>query len=349
MNMKKVLIIGGGFAGSLAAKGLESDFKVTLIDCKEYFEFTPGILRSIVDLNHTEKIQVSHISFLKKTNLIRGEVIELAEDHATYRCKNKNHKMKFDYCIITSGSSYESPIKSKNLVMASRSEELKKHHNKLENSSNILIIGGGLVGVELVGEILDSYSNKNITIVTSSNSLIPRQNKRAISLVTNYMKKNNVKIIFNEKVTFRKEKSFVTDKKRKIFADIAFYCTGISPNTKFMLKNFESHLFHKKIKVNEKLFVLGSNNIFAAGDIIALEKECLAQAAEKEAEIIIKNIKNLEKGKKLISYFPKDKPVVISLGKYNGILTYKKFSFSGIIPAFMKFLIERWFIWNLVK
>ena len=38
---KNVVIIGGGFAGTLCARELEHYFNVTLIDRKEYFEFTP--------------------------------------------------------------------------------------------------------------------------------------------------------------------------------------------------------------------------------------------------------------------------------------------------------------------
>ena len=33
--MKKIVIIGGGFAGSYCAKNLEKDFDVTLIDTKK--------------------------------------------------------------------------------------------------------------------------------------------------------------------------------------------------------------------------------------------------------------------------------------------------------------------------
>ena len=40
MGEKTVVIIGGGFAGSVAAKKLESKFNVILIDKKKYFEFT---------------------------------------------------------------------------------------------------------------------------------------------------------------------------------------------------------------------------------------------------------------------------------------------------------------------
>ena len=75
--MKKVVIIGGGFAGAYAAKNLEIDFGVTLIDSKDYFEFTPSILRTIVEPRHITKIQVLHSHYLKNADFIRGVVKEI--------------------------------------------------------------------------------------------------------------------------------------------------------------------------------------------------------------------------------------------------------------------------------
>ena len=72
--MEKVVIIGGGFTGAKCAKRLENDFSVTLIDTKDYYEFTPGILRTIINPNHTRHIQILHKDYLKKTNIIVNEV-----------------------------------------------------------------------------------------------------------------------------------------------------------------------------------------------------------------------------------------------------------------------------------
>ena len=58
--MKKLVIIGGGFAGAKIAKALESEFNVTLIDSKDYFEFTPSILRAIIKTKYLKKIQILH-------------------------------------------------------------------------------------------------------------------------------------------------------------------------------------------------------------------------------------------------------------------------------------------------
>jgi len=77
--MKKVVIIGGGFAGATAAQGLEKKFEVILIDNKDYFEFTPSVLRTIVEPDHIKKVQVLHRHYLKCAKIIKGRVKRITE------------------------------------------------------------------------------------------------------------------------------------------------------------------------------------------------------------------------------------------------------------------------------
>src|SRR3989338_3106921 len=93
---KRVVIIGGGFAGSTAARKLENDFDVTLIDAKDYFEFTPSVLRTLVEPKHIKKIQSLHKNYLIKANIVRGYVKEV---NKKYLMVSKN-KFPYDYLII---------------------------------------------------------------------------------------------------------------------------------------------------------------------------------------------------------------------------------------------------------
>ena len=99
--MKKVIVIGGGFAGSHIAKELQNEFDVTLIDSKDYFEFTPSILRSIVKPSHVKEIQVLHAHYLPKCKIIVGCVEEVSKEYV----KLKDEKIFYDYLVIASGSS----------------------------------------------------------------------------------------------------------------------------------------------------------------------------------------------------------------------------------------------------
>jgi apoptosis-inducing factor 2 len=337
--MKKLIIIGGGFAGIKIAKSLEKRFEIKLIDNKDYFEFTPSILRAIISPKKIEKIQLPHKKYLKNTKILTNSVKEISENWVKI---SSEKKLFFDYLVIATGSKYNFPFKEKNLILTTRGNNLAKHHEELKKSKSVSIIGGGLVGIELAGEIKEFDKNKKIILIHSQEKLISRNHSKSILKAQKFLEKNNVKIILNEKAEKIKKNKITTSKNTKIKSDLIFLCTGISPNSEFMKKNFKAHLTKKgNIKVNKYLQLKENEKIFVAGDVTDIKEEKTAQNAEKHADIVIKNLINLENKSSLIPYTSKKSPFVISLGKYNGILEYKNFVISGIIPAFLKFLIEK--------
>lgn len=49
---------------------------------------------------------------------------------------------------------------------------LKDFQNEISSANDIVIVGGGAAGVELAADIKDVHSNKNVTVVHSSNHLL---------------------------------------------------------------------------------------------------------------------------------------------------------------------------------
>jgi apoptosis-inducing factor 2 len=338
--MKKTVIIGGGFSGSYTAKCLEKKFDVTLIDEKDYFEFTPSVLRTIVEPSHTKKIQVLHSHYLHYAQLVKGSVTHVSENKVNVGDKAYD----FDYLVIASGSRYSSPIKEKNLVIASRAKELRQYAQKLIGSQKVLIIGGGVVGVELAAEIIDKFPKKEVTIVHSRGELIERNPTKAREYAKKFLLDKGVRIIFNEKVTNNGE--YITNKGTKFSCDIAFLCVGIMPNYEHLGICSVDLNERKFLCVNEFLQVKGRKNIFAAGDINNIKEEKTAQAAENQASCVTKNIINLEKENELVPYITEKKPMVISLGKSRGIFVFGNFVLTGILPALLKWFVEKKAMWK---
>jgi len=333
-RMKKLVVVGGGFAGSFIARELQRDFNVVLIDTKEYFEFTPSILRCLVDREHLKNIEVRHGLYFKG-EIIIGGVNEVFLDCVVVNGK----KINYDYLVICSGSRYNLPFKEE-IAIAERGADVGKYYERLKNAGRVLIIGGGIVGVELTGEIIWKYPEKKIVIVHPYDRLMQRCAIGVGRYVDGFFKRNNVEIIYNERIVKDGKGIFFTDKNRKINADMGFLCTGIKANSE-LLKGFRGVVDEKGfVKVNGFLQLAGYDKIFVAGDVNNVKEEKTAQNAEEQAKIVVDNLRRLERGKPLIMYKSKPRIMVISLGKL-GVLTYKNFMMAGLFPGWLKGKIER--------
>eukprot|EP01112_Ceratiomyxa_fruticulosa_P006602 TRINITY_DN1742_c0_g1_i4.p1 TRINITY_DN1742_c0_g1~~TRINITY_DN1742_c0_g1_i4.p1 ORF type:complete len:279 (-),score=40.51 TRINITY_DN1742_c0_g1_i4:308-1144(-) len=227
---KHIVIIGGGFSGSIAAQQLQNEFDVTLIDTKDYYEFTPSVLRTIVEPNHIRGIQILHTRYLKHTNIIQAQVQKIS----TTNVELSNRSIPFDYLVLCSGSNYQQPFKESSVIAAARANSLRESYYAIRKKETILIIGGGIVGVELAAEIVSHFKSKRVILVHSQANLINRFPKKAIKYCEDFLRSHGVELILNERITQHKDWIFVTDKKREINCDMAFLCTGISPNSSLL-------------------------------------------------------------------------------------------------------------------
>ena len=73
---------------------------------------------------------------------------------------------------------------------------------------------------------------------------------------------------------------------------------------------------------------------------IPVKEEKTAQHAVHQAKCVVWNIRAMENGGKFKRYVGEESPLVISLGKWNGLFVYKKFVLTGIIPGLLKTAIE---------
>ena len=96
----------------------------------------------------------------------------------------------------------------------------------------------------------------------------------------------------------------------------------------------------KLIKVNSFLQLDGTKNIFVAGDVNSIIEEKTAQNSEEHAKLVIKNLLHLENNESLEEYKSLPRVMVVSLGPWCGILTYKKHTITGILPGILKSFIE---------
>jgi NADH dehydrogenase FAD-containing subunit len=338
---KKVVVVGGGFAGTGVAQNLEPYFHVTLIDTKDYFEFTPSVLRTIVEPTHIKRLQVMHNHYLRSATVIQKEVLRVEFDRVVL----DDRTVPYDYLVINSGSTYNPPFKETKLIGSTRGSTMRESNYTLRKAKKVLVIGGGLVGVELAAEIAVHFPKKEVTLVHSQSTLMNRFPKKAIKYVTDFLKDRGVRIVYNERVVGHRAQTFITDQGVEIPADIGFLCTGITPNSGFLKETFPDAIAgNGYVCTNEYLQLSGTviyPNIFVAGDVLDVKEEKMAQGAEYMAKLVSDNIFYMDKGKAPNKYTsPLARPVVISLGKYHGVFVFGSFVITGPLPALLKEAIE---------
>lgn len=334
----RLVIAGGGFCGSVLAKKFDSrdEFETTLIDENGTFEFYPSIPKLITDPEYESKVRLKFDSILFDTNVVEEELKRITPEFV----ETSEDRFDFDYLVICTGADY--PIRLDNtedVFTANNFTNASKINQKIERSKSVLIIGGGLIGVEVASE-LACKTDKEISLVHPHSRLIERNPKSASKHAENFLKRRNVRLIFDDKVV-RNEDDFHTEKGETIRADTAIWCAGLGFDPSF-LDGFDDQVIEDKgLKVDRNLRLKGYDEIFAGGDITSLAEEKTGHNADRHARLIYDNIIKDSKGKRLSKYRKRESPLVISLGRSDGIFTFRSFSAVGLLPALAKYIVER--------
>jgi len=350
---KRLVIIGAGFAGIEAADKLCRCFSVTLVDWKDYFEFTPGILRCFVNPNKIKLLCLPLASLNKRVNFVKAEVTNVSPSEVTLKCESEATGLRllpFDFLIIGSGSSYTAPIKpcSSDHTIALRYQSLCAACKTLKLAKTVLIIGGGLVGVELAAEIVSVYTHKHVIVVHGNASLLQNMQPGAQKYAEKWLRKRGVVINLGVKAQEVSMTGCVLEGGRKIQADVVYDCTGSKPCSGMIPPSMLTKTGH--LRVNTHLQHPTWSNVYCVGDVMVHSPSYetkLAYTAELNAKMAACNLRAMVQGERLQEYpsgvIGNDvSPEVfcISLGKFDGVVCFNKLVITGKIAALFKLVIE---------
>jgi len=359
-TIKNIVIIGGGYGGISLAKSLDqslgADHRVILIDKNAHFFHNIGALRTSVE-NIDNKIFIPYSNLFKKNGVfVQANVTALHKNevHISPSHSELGSKIHFEYAVIATGAQYPEPAKAHGATKEESIKHLEKTREAIKLAYNILVIGGGPVGIELAAEIKTAYPSKEVTIIHKGPTLIDSTSfsDKFKSKVLTATEAVGVKVVLNEKVILDdknigrdyKTRMIKTESGQQYESELQFVAFGTKPNGSIVetldssLVNHDTH----GIKVRPTLQVDSDayKHIFAIGDVIDLKGEGkLAMKASKHAELVAKNIHILiahespddDKNKPtptLHKYKSDPNAMVITLGK-NGGIAYLPF-FGGM-------------------
>ncbi|KAJ3320703.1 Apoptosis-inducing factor 2 [Boothiomyces sp. JEL0866] len=310
---KHVVILGGNFAGSVALKGIveglaNTNHKVTLIT-KDSFAFNNiAAPRTLVEQEIVEKVVTPYEStpfFQKHKNtlsLVVANIESVHKNHVVIKRQNSDssEQINFDVAVVALGTSYPFPYKPNTSSAQEWKDHLASVRNQLKSAKNVVIVGGGPVGVEVAGEIATDLPNINVTLVHSQEKLMKYTSPKFSARLEEMLNKKKVKFILSEKVASVNDGPIETKagpqrvalaSGKILEADFVFACTGGSPNSAPLKSGeFGSYLNKGYLRVNEFLQVPDVPNVFALGDIADLAEVKLAANIRSHAPVLVANV-----------------------------------------------------------
>ncbi|KAF9476817.1 FAD/NAD(P)-binding domain-containing protein [Pholiota conissans] len=336
-NRLSVVVVGGGVAGAAVVRGLSSrldktKYRLVLITSRPCHTYLPGALRLLA----SPDVPLSSVfmSYDKIFGKFPGEIIV---GTATSIEENKDpllsrggfvvveggQTVMYDALVIATGSSWVG-----HLAFPNKETEFKEHvsswRKKIQDAQHIVIVGGGAVGIEVSGEIKDSYPSKDITIVHANRLLLGDMYPETFRTdVEDRLRRRGVSIIFNDTIegNAAPKGTIRTSQGVSLPCDLLIHARGGRPNAS-LLKFLRPSVLTDRgyVKVTPKLQVESHQNIFALGDIIDWpEAKQLTKISMGHAPVVINNVMNYLEGRLPKKAYRKTPEILaISIGRGGG-------------------------------
>lgn len=290
--MEHVVIIGNGIAGVTLARHIrkKSDAAITIVSGEHEFFFSRTALMYVF-MGHMkfEHTQPYENDFWKKNNINLVQAFVNKVDPALKEIELENgSKIRFDKLVIATGSKptkYGWPGQDlKGVTGLYHKQDLEALENWAPTTKRAVIVGGGLIGIELA-EMLRSRDIAVTFLVREPSfwsGVLPFGESQMINrqIIEHHidlkLDTNLVKILSDENGHV---KAVITDKGETIDCEIVGLTAGVSPNIDF-LKDSGIEL-GKGVLVNHHLET-NIKDIYAIGDC-AEQREAIDQRRPVEA------------------------------------------------------------------
>lgn len=371
---KKIILIGGGFAGLQFAKQLNNTvYDVLLIDKQNHHQFQPLYYQVA-----SARLEPSNISFpfrkiFQKSKNIQIRLAEVQKIDASQNCiETTIGKFHYDYLVIATGcktnffgnpliekyafsmKTTEEAIAIRNHILLNFEKIISAKESEKEALLNIVLVGAGPTGVELAGAFVEmkkqilprDYPNIDFSKL---NIILLEGSKKTLNSMSDESKKASRKYLEDMGVIIKTE-TFVTNYDgltatlntgETINTTNLIWAAGVSGNIIDGLN--QENIIRNRYKVDRYNKIIGTENIYAIGDIAYMETHLypnghpqLANVAINQGKNLAKNLLNRLKNKTLKEYEYKDLGSMATIGKYRAVVDLPFVKFQGFFA---------WYVW----
>ncbi len=334
--MKKIVLLGGGYAGVHAAKILlkafkkDKDVSLTLIDRNSYHTLMTE-LHEVAGNRVNEgcvKISYDRIFSSRDINVVQDDITRIDRDKQVIYSENASYE--YDYLVMGTGAeptdfgipgvldngltlwSYDDAVRIKEHIR-DRFYTAAKTFEKEERKKllTFIVAGSGFTGIEMVGELIewlpllcdefnidrDEYKLINVEALGHILNMIPEK-PRAKAM--KYMVKKGVEFRLNSFISKVDESVLHLKDGTSIDFGTLIWTCGVRGNSQGLEWGLtEGHV--QRLRVDETMKTPDYDNIYIVGDdqwFLENERPIpqIVEAAEQTAAVAAKNIVNRIKG-----------------------------------------------------
>jgi NADH:ubiquinone reductase (H+-translocating) len=373
---KKVIVVGGGFAGLQMVRALDEKlFDIVLLDKLNHHQFQPLFYQVA-----TSQIEPASISFPLR-NIFKDKTnVQVRMADVTSIDRNKKvvttdiGDFDYDYLVVAIGcrtnffgntnirdnafslkTTYDA-IRLRNHVLKNFETAISAKEEEKQCYLNLVIVGGGPTGVELAGSFAEikknilpndyhgiDFSKFRIILVEGSPNTLNNMSQATKATSAKYLRKMGVELKMGTIVQDYDGKILTFRGGEQINTRTVIWAAGVRGRLMdgFLPEEVSEH--GKRLLVNRINQLVGDPNIFVLGDIACMitpkyprGHPQLANVAINQAKVLAKNMKNLELGKPTKDFEYRDLGSMATVGTNKALVDFPHMHFKGFFA---------WLIW----
>jgi NADH dehydrogenase len=367
MDLTKIVIVGGGFAGLHLAKKLNNTgYRVMLVDKENHHQFQPLFYQVA-----SARLEPSNISFpfrkvFQRSRNIDIRLAEVLEINIAKNIIRTNHgEIQYDILVLANGcktnyfgnreleahalsmKSTQDAIDIRNEILLTFEKYLASTSEEKEALLNLVIVGGGPTGVELAGAFVEmkknvlprdyprsDFSKLRVILIEGSGHTLNSMSDEAKSASEKYLREMGAELMLQKTVASYDGIALKLKSGEEIKTMNVIWAAGVTGN---VLPGIDqSFITRNRYIVDRYNRIKGLKNIYALGDIAYMVTPAypnahpqLANVAINQAKLLGDNLIGELNGRTWEEYEYKDLGSMATVGKRRAVVDLPWIKFHG--------------------
>jgi NADH dehydrogenase len=305
MSPARLVIVGAGFAGYYAARGLQKrvpDAEIVLINPTDYFLYLPLLPEVGTGLLEPRRICVSLPDRLPRVRLVLGTVTHIdvvAHSVEWVDPEGRRSAMEFDRLVLAAGSvnkllpipgvaEYAHGFRGVSEALYLRDHITRQlelaavtgDRDERDARCTFVVVGAGYTGTEVAaqGQLFTARLRRQLPslrdqrlrwlLIDIADRLLPGLSPRMARAAERVLRKRGVEVRLGESVEDAGLDCLRTTTGDQIATRSLIWCVGVRPDP--LVEELSLPTDRGRLRVHETLQVLGHADVFACGDCAAV-------------------------------------------------------------------------------